>query len=79
GLDVRPADPGDPRITVAALPAEGREVARAFPARPMQGSAPTRWRLRVTAPEFVGGPVRYSVAEFTWGLIQEVTVVEGRE
>ncbi len=55
------------------------EVARAFPARPMEGSAPTRSRLRVAAPECEGGPVREAVAEFTWGLLQEVTVVEGRE
>ncbi|ESP97109.1 Hypothetical protein B591_22501 [Streptomyces sp. GBA 94-10 4N24] len=54
------------------------EVARAFPARPMEGSAPTRWRLHVTAPEVEGGSVRDAVAEFTWGLLQEVTVLEGR-
>ncbi|ATW48392.1 hypothetical protein ACWGJT_21550 [Streptomyces xantholiticus] len=45
------------------------EVARAFPpARPMEGSAPTRWRLAFTLP---GGEVR--VAEFTWGLLQRLT------
>ncbi|MEN8655080.1 hypothetical protein ABCR94_31970 [Streptomyces sp. 21So2-11] len=44
------------------------EVARAFPpARPMEGTAPTRWRLGVTMPDG-----RQCVAEFTWGLLQEV-------
>ncbi|GAA1512712.1 hypothetical protein GCM10009730_17070 [Streptomyces albidochromogenes] len=44
------------------------EVARAFPpARPMEGTAPTRWRLGLTLP---GG--RPCVAEFTWGLLQRV-------
>ncbi|MFE2819497.1 hypothetical protein ACFXG2_18825 [Streptomyces albidoflavus] len=77
--------PGDAPPAPAALDAlrpweyTVEEVARAFPARPMQGAAPTRWRLRVTAPEYEGGPVRDAVAEFTWGLLQEVTVVEGRE
>lgn len=46
------------------------EVARAFaPARPMEGSAPTRWRLAFTTPG--GGPC---VAEFTWGLLQRLEV-----
>ncbi|MGW5068563.1 hypothetical protein ACWEQJ_21000 [Streptomyces cyaneofuscatus] len=45
------------------------EVARAFPpARPMEGSAPTRWALAVTAPDS-GEPY---VAEFTWGLFQRL-------
>lgn len=45
------------------------EVARAFPpARPLEGSAPTRWRLEFTLPD---GRVR--VAEFTWGLLQRLT------
>ncbi|MFJ1592532.1 hypothetical protein ACIOD0_20140 [Kitasatospora albolonga] len=45
------------------------EVARAFPpARPMEGSAPTRWALAVTDP---GSGERY-VAEFTWGLFQRL-------
>ncbi|MEW1611514.1 MULTISPECIES: hypothetical protein [unclassified Streptomyces] len=45
------------------------EVARAFPpARPMEGSAPTRWALAVTDP---GGGRAY-VAEFTWGLFQRL-------
>ncbi|WP_328317308.1 hypothetical protein [Streptomyces sp. NBC_00388] len=44
------------------------EVARAFaPVRPMEGTAPTRWRLALTS---AGG--RPAVAEFTWGLLQEV-------
>ena len=48
------------------------EVARAFaPARPMEGSAPTRWRLAFTAPDRTG--TRHQVvAEFTWGLLQRL-------
>jgi hypothetical protein len=46
------------------------EVARAFaPARPMEGSAPTRWRLAFTLPDG-----RQCVAEFTWGLLQRLVV-----
>ncbi|MEU9122324.1 hypothetical protein AB0C96_21105 [Streptomyces sp. NPDC048506] len=46
------------------------EVARAFaPARPMEGSAPTRWRLACTVPGPDGAP-QDIVAEFTWGLYQ---------
>ncbi|MFJ5674764.1 hypothetical protein [Streptomyces sp. NPDC093097] len=46
------------------------EVARAFaPARPLEGSAPTRWRLACTAPDPDGAP-QHVVAEFTWGLYQ---------
>ncbi|MFC8564843.1 hypothetical protein ACFUIW_03590 [Streptomyces sp. NPDC057245] len=54
------------------------EAARAFaPARPLQGSAPTRWGLAFTAPDRAG--VRHDVvAEFTWGLLQR-TAVDGRE
>ncbi|MGK5632288.1 hypothetical protein [Streptomyces sp. URMC 123] len=45
------------------------EVARAFPpATPLEGSAPTRWRLAFTPPD--AGPL---VADFTWGLLQEVS------
>ncbi|MGY5034324.1 hypothetical protein ACWC9U_26400 [Streptomyces sp. 900116325] len=45
------------------------EVARAFPpARPMEGSAPTRWALAITDP---GTGASY-VAEFTWGLFQRL-------
>ncbi|MER5882391.1 hypothetical protein ABT160_01035 [Streptomyces sp. NPDC001941] len=44
------------------------EAARAFaPARPREGSAPTRWQLDLTLPG--GGSC---VAEFTWGLFQRV-------
>ncbi|MER7760250.1 hypothetical protein [Streptomyces sp. NPDC097619] len=43
------------------------EVARAFaPVRPMEGGAPTRWRLAFAEP----GTGRACVAEFTWGLLQ---------
>ncbi|MGK5728494.1 hypothetical protein [Streptomyces sp. URMC 124] len=46
------------------------EVARAFaPARPLEGTAPTRWRLAFTAPDASGKPGEYTV-EFTWGLLQ---------
>lgn len=45
------------------------EVARAFaPARPMEGSAPTRWALAITDP----GSGRPYIAEFTWGLFQRL-------
>lgn len=44
------------------------EVARAFaPARPMEGSAPTRWQLELTLP---GG--ERCRAEFCWGLLQRL-------
>ncbi|MEU1051888.1 hypothetical protein [Streptomyces sp. NPDC005876] len=50
------------------------EAARAFaPARPLQGSAPTRWALAFTAPDPEGVP-RKAVAEFTWGLLQRTAV-----
>lgn len=50
------------------------EAARAFaPARPLEGTAPTRWGLTFTAPDAEG--VRHEVvAEFTWGLLQRLTV-----
>lgn len=49
------------------------EAARAFPpARPMEGTAPTRWRLALTLP---GG--KPCVAEFTWGLLQRVGFPDG--
>ncbi len=49
------------------------EVARAFPpARPMEGSAPTRWRLAFTAPDTPSGRPEPRVAEFTWGLLQRL-------
>jgi hypothetical protein len=44
------------------------EVARAFPpATPMEGTAPSRWRLLIAPP----GGGRH-IAHFTWGLLQEV-------
>ncbi|TGA85629.1 hypothetical protein [Streptomyces sp. MZ04] len=53
------------------------EAARAFaPARPMEGTAPTRWRLVLTAPDGSGQP-RRCVAEFTWGLLQRVSFPDG--
>ncbi|WP_437101598.1 hypothetical protein [Streptomyces kronopolitis] len=49
------------------------EVARAFaPARPREGSAPTRWCLVCTAPGPDGTPQEI-VPEFTWGLYQRLT------
>jgi hypothetical protein len=53
------------------------EAARAFaPARPLQGTAPTRWGLAFTAPDAEG--VRWEVvAEFTWGLLQRIAVSDG--
>ncbi|MFF3335507.1 hypothetical protein ACFYWX_39245 [Streptomyces sp. NPDC002888] len=50
------------------------EAARAFaPARPLQGTAPTRWGLAFTAPDAEG--VRHEVAaEFTYGLLQRTAV-----
>ncbi|WP_246040663.1 hypothetical protein [Streptomyces cadmiisoli] len=52
------------------------EAARAFaPARPLEGSAPTRWGLAFTAPDTRG--VRHRVAaEFTWGLLQRTAVAD---
>ncbi|MFG2729272.1 hypothetical protein [Streptomyces canus] len=50
------------------------EAARAFPpARPLEGTAPTRWGLTFTAPD-EQGVRREVVAEFTWGLLQRLTV-----
>jgi hypothetical protein len=50
------------------------EAARAFPpARPLEGTAPTRWGLTFTAPD-EKGVRREVVAEFTWGLLQRLTV-----
>lgn len=50
------------------------EAARAFaPARPLEGTAPTRWGLAFTAPD--GDGVRHEVvAEFTWGLLQRTAI-----
>ncbi|WP_329133986.1 hypothetical protein [Streptomyces sp. NBC_00670] len=48
------------------------EVARAFaPARPLEGTAPTRWGLAFKAPDGEGARREYA-AEFTWGLLQRV-------
>lgn len=45
------------------------EVARAFhPATPLEGSAPTRWRLAFTDPT----TATRHIAHFTWGLLQDV-------
>ncbi|MET8243099.1 hypothetical protein ABZV31_00885 [Streptomyces sp. NPDC005202] len=50
------------------------EAARAFaPARPLEGTAPNRWRLAFTAPD-ARGVRREVVAEFAWGLLQRTTV-----
>ncbi|MGW0759363.1 hypothetical protein ACWD1Y_23310 [Streptomyces sp. NPDC002814] len=50
------------------------EAARTFPpARPLEGSAPTRWGLAFRAPD-AEGRSREVVAEFTWGLLQRVAV-----
>ncbi|MFF0083199.1 hypothetical protein ACFYR1_26300 [Streptomyces canus] len=50
------------------------EAARAFPpARPLEGTAPTRWGLTFPAPD-EKGVRREVVAEFTWGLLQRVAV-----
>ncbi|WP_406392472.1 hypothetical protein [Streptomyces sp. NBC_00882] len=50
------------------------EAARAFPpARPLEGTAPTRWGLTFTAPD-EKGVRREVVAEFTWGLLQRLAV-----
>ena len=50
------------------------EAARAFaPARPLEGTAPTRWGLAFTAPD-TEGVRREVVAEFTWGLLQRTAV-----
>ncbi|MFJ3795484.1 hypothetical protein ACIPSJ_04285 [Streptomyces sp. NPDC090088] len=48
------------------------EAARAFaPARPLEGTAPTRWGLALTLPDG-----RQAVAEFTWGLLQRTAVID---
>ncbi|MFJ5773205.1 hypothetical protein [Streptomyces sp. NPDC093094] len=52
------------------------EAARAFaPARPLEGTAPTRWGLAFTAPDG-DGVRREVVAEFTWGLLQRTALRE---
>ncbi|MEW2570281.1 hypothetical protein [Streptomyces sp. NPDC047070] len=55
------------------------EAARAFaPARPLEGSAPTRWGLAFTAPDGTEGVRRDCAAEFTYGLLQRVAVTGRR-
>ncbi|MFE9770604.1 hypothetical protein ACFYOV_02760 [Streptomyces sp. NPDC005931] len=50
------------------------EAARAFPpARPLEGTAPTRWGLAFRAPD-ARGELQDVVAEFTWGLLQRTAV-----
>ncbi|MFI1163214.1 hypothetical protein ACH4UM_06295 [Streptomyces sp. NPDC020801] len=52
------------------------EAARAFaPARPLEGTAPTRWGLAFTAPD-ARGVRREVTAEFTWGLLQRTRISE---
>ncbi|MEU3782516.1 hypothetical protein [Streptomyces sp900129855] len=52
------------------------EVAAAFaPARPLEGTAPTRCGLAFRAPDALGTPHEV-VAEFTWGLLQRTTIRE---
>ncbi|MFF8590403.1 hypothetical protein ACF061_02980 [Streptomyces sp. NPDC015220] len=52
------------------------EAARAFaPARPLEGTAPTRWGLAFEAPD-TRGVRRPVVAEFTWGLLQRTRTGE---
>ncbi|MCL8013423.1 hypothetical protein [Streptomyces sp. AS02] len=75
---VRAPDAGTPTLrTLADLTPWSctvDEAARAFaPARPLEGTAPTRWGLAFTAPDGEGVR-REVVAEFTWGLLQRVAV-----
>jgi len=72
--------PGSPAPDLRAIPdltpwsCTVDEAATAFaPARPLEGTAPTRWGLSFTAPDERGTPHRVA-AEFTWGLLQRVTV-----
>ncbi|NBE55648.1 hypothetical protein, partial [Streptomyces boluensis] len=75
----RPGTPGPTLRTLADLATPWSctvdEAARAFPpARPLEGSAPTRWGLALSVPESEGGQLRACVAEFTWGLLQRVSL-----
>lgn len=70
-----PGEPG-PRLSglddLAPWSCTVDEVARAFPpARPMEGDAPTRWRLEFTDPQAPPGAARRT-AGFTYGLLQYV-------
>ncbi len=56
------------------------DVGAAFPgARPLEGSAPSRWGIAFEAPDTEGaeGRTRSWVATFTWGLLQEVLPADG--
>ncbi|MGW0608439.1 hypothetical protein [Streptomyces sp. NPDC002640] len=72
-----PGDPGPrPRTLEDLTPwsCTVDEAARAFPgARPLEGSAPTRWGLALTVPD-ADGERWDCVAEFTWGLLQRLAV-----
>ncbi|MGW1747905.1 hypothetical protein ACWCRD_20340 [Streptomyces sp. NPDC002092] len=72
-----PGTPGPPLRTLEDLTPWSctvDEAARAFaPARPLEGTAPTRWGLAFTAPDGQGVQ-RKVAAEFTWGLLQRVAV-----
>ncbi|WP_151773067.1 hypothetical protein [Streptomyces abyssomicinicus] len=72
-----PGDPGPgPRTLDDLTPwsCTVDQAARAFPgARPLEGTAPTRWGLALTLPDTDGVRVE-CVAEFTWGLLQRVVV-----
>lgn len=72
-----PGAPGPPLRTLSDLTPWSctvDEAAHAFaPARPLEGTAPTRWGLAFTAPDGEGVR-REVVAEFTWGLLQRVAV-----
>ncbi|WP_263170721.1 hypothetical protein [Streptomyces sp. SCSIO ZS0520] len=76
------AGPAAPRGTADLRPwtYTVEEVAGAFaPARPLEGTAPTRWGLAFEAPDEQGRR-RACVAEFTWGLLQRFrTRDEGTE
>ncbi|MFI9610682.1 hypothetical protein ACIHCM_03040 [Streptomyces sp. NPDC052023] len=53
------------------------DAARAFaPARPLEGTAPSRWGLAFSAPDTEGRRHEVTV-EFTWGLLQR-TMIGGR-
>ncbi|MFJ2191141.1 hypothetical protein ACIOJE_24960 [Kitasatospora sp. NPDC087861] len=53
------------------------DLGAAFPpARPREGSAPTRFQLDFTAPD-ADGRARPCTADFTWGLLQEVRTAQG--
>lgn len=78
---VRAADAPGPRLRtvgdLAPWSCTVDEVARAFPpARPLEGSAPTRWRLAFSAPD-AAGERREVTAEFSWGLLQRLPETGG--